>query len=49
MKPAVAAVGIGEVLASFAPPLLLILAVLGSILAGIATTTEAAGLGAVGA
>ncbi|MDK3072584.1 TRAP transporter large permease subunit [Sedimentitalea sp. JM2-8] len=38
-----------EVIASFLPPLLLILAVLGSILAGIATTTEAAGLGAVGA
>jgi TRAP-type mannitol/chloroaromatic compound transport system permease large subunit len=31
------------------PPLLLILAVLGSILAGIATPTEAAGVGAVGA
>ncbi|MCM2561672.1 TRAP transporter large permease subunit [Lutimaribacter sp. EGI FJ00015] len=42
-------VGLGEVLSSFAPPLLLILAVLGSILAGIATTTEAAGLGAIGA
>ncbi|SEO17034.1 TRAP transporter, DctM subunit [Salinihabitans flavidus] len=38
-----------EILESFAPPLLMILAVLGSILAGIATTTEAAGLGAVGA
>ena len=40
---------IGEVLSSFAPPLLMILSVLGSILAGVATTTEAAGLGAVGA
>lgn len=48
-RPRVASVGIGEVLSSFAPPLLLILAVLGSILAGIATTTEAAGLGAIGA
>ncbi|MCA8869360.1 MAG: TRAP transporter large permease subunit [Rhodobacteraceae bacterium] len=38
-----------EILASFAPPLLLILSVLGSILIGIATTTEAAGLGAIGA
>ncbi|SFT94041.1 TRAP transporter large permease [Sedimentitalea nanhaiensis] len=39
----------GEIVASFLPPLLLILSVLGSILAGIATTTEAAGLGAIGA
>ncbi len=38
-----------EILSSFAPPLLLILSVLGSILGGIATTTEAAGLGAIGA
>ncbi|TCM85006.1 TRAP transporter large permease [Rhodovulum steppense] len=38
-----------EVLFTFLPPVLLILAVLGSILAGVATTTEAAGLGAVGA
>ncbi len=34
---------------TFAPPILLIVAVLGSILGGVATTTEAAGLGAVGA
>ncbi|EKE43363.1 putative permease component of C4 dicarboxylatetransporter [Oceaniovalibus guishaninsula JLT2003] len=34
---------------TFLPPILLIVAVLGSILAGVATTTEAAGLGAVGA
>lgn len=34
---------------SLVPPLLLILAVLGSILAGIATPTEAAGVGAMGA
>lgn len=40
---------LGVILNSFAPPLLMILAVLGSILAGVATTTEAAGLGAVGA
>lgn len=39
----------GEIVANFLPPLLLILSVLGSILAGIATTTEAAGLGAIGA
>ncbi|PTX01870.1 TRAP transporter large permease [Pararhodobacter aggregans] len=38
-----------EVVFTFLPPLLLILAVLGSILGGIATATEAAGLGAVGA
>ncbi len=48
-RAAVAPVALREVLSSFAPPLLLILAVLGSILAGIATTTEAAGLGAIGA
>lgn len=42
-------VGLGDVAFTFLPPLLLILAVLGSILAGIATATEAAGLGAVGA
>jgi TRAP-type mannitol/chloroaromatic compound transport system permease large subunit len=39
----------GEILFTFLPPMLLILAVLGSILGGIATATEAAGLGAVGA
>ena len=43
------AVPMGEVLFTFLPPLLLILAVLGSILGGIATATEAAGLGAIGA
>ena len=36
-------------LKQMAPPLLLIIAVLGSILSGIATPTEAAGVGAVGA
>ena len=38
-----------EALKQMAPPLLLIVAVLGSILTGIATPTEAAGVGAVGA
>ncbi len=38
----------GELLRSLLPPLALIVAVLGSILAGIATPTEAAGVGAVG-
>ena len=38
-----------EVLVALVPPLLLILAVLGSILAGIATPTEAASVGSVGA
>ncbi len=37
------------VLAAFLPPIILVVAVLGSILAGIATPTEAAALGAVGA
>ncbi|MBC7280062.1 TRAP transporter large permease subunit [Hoeflea sp.] len=38
-----------EILTALVPPLLLILAVLGSILGGIATPTEAASVGAVGA
>ncbi|UOD50296.1 TRAP transporter large permease [Orrella daihaiensis] len=38
-----------EVLTALVPPLLLIIAVLGSILGGIATPTEAASVGAVGA
>ncbi len=38
-----------EVLVAFLPPLLLIIAVLGSILGGVATPTEAASVGAVGA
>ena len=38
-----------ELLTRFAPPLLLIVLVLGSILRGIATPTEAAGVGATGA
>ena len=42
-------VGIVELLVALLPPLVLILAVLGSILGGVATPTEAAGVGAVGA
>ncbi len=42
-------VPMSEILSTFLPPIGLILAVLGSILAGVATTTEAAGLGAIGA
>ena len=38
-----------EIVFALAPPLILILAVLGSIIAGLATPTEAAGVGAVGA
>jgi len=40
---------IGEVLSALFPPLVLIFAVLGSILGGFATPTEAAGVGAMGA
>jgi len=42
-------VSFGRVLNALLPPLLLIFAVLGSILAGVATPTEAAGVGAMGA
>ena len=42
-------VAISELLGSLLPPLVLIAVVLGSILAGAATPTEAAGVGAVGA
>ncbi len=42
-------ISLGELLGGLAPPLGLILVVLGSILAGAATPTEAAGIGAVGA
>ncbi|MGF1461620.1 MAG: TRAP transporter large permease subunit [Maricaulaceae bacterium] len=42
-------VGVKRVLAAIAPPLALIIAVLGSILGGVATPTEAAGVGALGA
>ena len=43
------AVSVGAVLHALIPPLVLIFAVLGSILAGVATPTEAAGVGAGGA
>jgi len=42
-------VGLLRIVAALAPPLTLILAVLGSILGGFATPTEAAGVGAMGA
>jgi len=42
-------VSAGRIFNALAPPLLLILAVLGSILGGLATPTEAAGVGAMGA
>jgi tripartite ATP-independent transporter DctM subunit len=42
-------VGIGAILKALFPPLLLIFAVLGSILTGLATPTEAAGVGGLGA
>jgi tripartite ATP-independent transporter DctM subunit len=41
--------GLAKILKALLPPLFLILAVLGSIIAGIATPTEAASVGAVGA
>ncbi|MDJ0759934.1 MAG: TRAP transporter large permease subunit [Woeseiaceae bacterium] len=43
------AVGFGQIVAALFPPLALIFAVLGSILAGVATPTEAAGVGGMGA
>ena len=43
------AISVGQVLKALAPPLLLIFAVLGSILKGVATPTEAAGVGGMGA
>ncbi len=42
-------VGLGKALHALVPPVVLIVAVLGSILAGVATPTEAAAVGAVGA
>ena len=42
-------VGLGKALHALLPPILLIVAVLGSILAGVATPTEAAAVGAIGA
>jgi len=53
MPPHVAAdgetVSLGRIVNALFPPLVLIFAVLGSILAGLATPTEAAGVGAMGA
>lgn len=46
---AAVAPSIGALLAALLPPVLLIVAVLGSIIAGIATPTEAAAIGALGA
>ena len=43
------AVSLGRVIRALAPPLVLIFAVLGSILSGLATPTEAAGVGGMGA
>jgi len=42
-------VSLGRLFSALAPPLILILGVLGSILGGLATPTEAAGVGAMGA
>lgn len=42
-------ISVGRILKALAPPLILIFAVLGSILGGFATPTEAAGVGAMGA
>jgi tripartite ATP-independent transporter DctM subunit len=42
-------VSLGRILRALLPPLILIFAVLGSILTGLATPTEAAGVGAIGA
>lgn len=47
--PAGSQVSIGQLLHALVPPLALITGVLGSILTGLATPTEAAGVGAVGA
>ncbi|MFC7703464.1 TRAP transporter large permease subunit [Plastorhodobacter daqingensis] len=47
--PRAAPVTWAEMVTTFLPPMLLILSVLGSILAGVATATEAAGIGAIGA
>ena len=57
LRPAIApalvqpegAVSRGEILGALVPPIVLVVAVLGSILGGVATPTEAASVGAVGA
>ena len=48
-RPPPAPPNVQEILVGIAPPVLLIIAVLGSILGGVATPTEAASVGAVGA
>lgn len=48
-RPKTKAVALPSILSALLPPLLLIIAVLGSIIAGYATPTEAAGVGAMGA
>ena len=48
-RPKTAAIALSSTLSALVPPLLLIVAVLGSIIAGYATPTEAAGVGAIGA
>lgn len=49
LAPEVAAPGARQLVGAILPPLVLMLAVLGSIVTGIATPTEAAGVGALGA
>ena len=48
-RPKTAAIALSSTLSALVPPLLLIVAVLGSIIAGYATPTEASGVGAMGA
>ena len=48
-RPKTAAIALSSTVSALVPPLLLIVAVLGSIIAGYATPTEAAGVGAMGA
>ena len=48
-RPKTATITLSSTLSALVPPLLLIVAVLGSIIAGYATPTEAAGVGAMGA
>ena len=48
-RPKTATLALSSTLSALVPPLLLIVAVLGSIIAGYATPTEAAGVGAMGA
>ena len=48
-RPKTATIALSSTLSALVPPLLLIVAVLGSIIAGYATPTEASGVGAMGA